>query len=126
MDFILNISHRLHQLNEEQRRGRVEWCLHMLGKCDGGRSDWVWDIVTGDDTFVYQYDPETKQQSSVIEKHFQTDDRGLRSFSPSPVMWPLSHSRRGRQSTLSGTSTPASLWFHHRILSHSWKPMNLS
>ena len=25
----------------------------------------VWDIVTGDETWVYQYDPETKQQSAV-------------------------------------------------------------
>ena len=52
------------QLTEEQRRGR-EWCLHMLRKFDRGRSERVWDIVTGNETFVYRYDPETKQQSSV-------------------------------------------------------------
>ena len=34
-------------------------------KIDGGRSPRVWDIVTGDETWVYQYDPKTKQQSAV-------------------------------------------------------------
>ena len=55
----------LHNLSEEQKRGRVDWCTHMLRKFDGGRSPSVWDIVTGDATRVYQYDPETKQQSAV-------------------------------------------------------------
>ena len=54
-----------HKLTDEQKRGRVEWCHYMLRKFDGGRSPRVNDIVTGDETYVYQYDPETKQQSSV-------------------------------------------------------------
>ena len=37
----------------------------MLRKIDGGRSPRVWVIVSGDETWVYQYDPETKQQSAV-------------------------------------------------------------
>ena len=52
-----------HNLSEEQKRGRVDWCTRMLRKFDGGRSPRVWDIVTG--TWVYQYDPETKQQLAV-------------------------------------------------------------
>ena len=52
-------------LSEEQKQGRVDWCTHMPRKFDGGRSPFVWDIVTGDVTWVYQYDPETKQQSAV-------------------------------------------------------------
>ena len=52
-------------LSEEQKRGRVGWCTHMLRKFDGGRSPCVWDIVTGDETWVYQYDPEMMQQSAV-------------------------------------------------------------
>ena len=43
----------------------VEWCLYMLRKFDGGRLDQINNIVTGDETYVYQYDHETKQQSSV-------------------------------------------------------------
>ena len=52
-----------HNLSEEQKRGRVDWCTHMLRKFDGVRSPRVWDIVSGDETWVYQYDPETKRQS---------------------------------------------------------------
>ena len=55
----------LHNLCEEQKRSRVDWCTHMLRKFDRGRSPRVWVIVTGDETWVYQYDPETKQQLEV-------------------------------------------------------------
>ena len=54
-----------HNLGEEQKRGGVDWCTHMLRKFDGGRPLRVWNIVTGDPTWVYQYVPETKQQSAV-------------------------------------------------------------
>ena len=65
-----------HNLSDEQKRGRVkvkvkvkrgrvDWCTHMLRKFGGGRSPRVWDIVTGDETCIYQYSPETKQQSAV-------------------------------------------------------------
>ena len=54
-----------HTLSEEQKRGRVDCCTYMLRKLDAGRSPHVWDIVTGDETWVYQYDPETKQQLEV-------------------------------------------------------------
>ena len=37
----------------------------MLRKLDRGRSPRVWNIVTGDKTWVYQYDPETKQRSAA-------------------------------------------------------------
>ena len=54
-----------YRLTEEQKRARVEWCHYMLRKFDGGRSPRVNDIVTGHETYIFQYDPETKQQSSV-------------------------------------------------------------
>ena len=54
-----------HNLSVEQKPGRMDWCTHMLRKFDGGRSPSVWDIIAGDATWVYQYDPETKQQSAV-------------------------------------------------------------
>ena len=54
-----------HNLSEERKRGRVDWCTYMLRKFDRGRSPNVWDIVTGGETWVYQYDPETKQRSAV-------------------------------------------------------------
>ena len=54
-----------HNLSEEQKQGRVDWCTHMLRKFDRGGSPRVWNIVTRDETWVYQYDPKTKQQSAV-------------------------------------------------------------
>ena len=39
-----------HNLSEEQKRGRVDWCTHRLRNFDGGRSLHVWVIVTGDET----------------------------------------------------------------------------
>ena len=54
-----------HNLSQEQKRGRVDWCTHMLRQFDGGRSPRVWDIATGDETWVYQYDSKTKQKSAV-------------------------------------------------------------
>ena len=47
----------LHNSRKEQKGGRVDWCTHMLGKFDRGRSPRVLDIVPGDKTWVYQYDP---------------------------------------------------------------------
>ena len=55
----------LHNLCEEQKWSRVDWCTHMLRQIDGGRSLRVWVIVTGDETWVYQYDTETKQHLEV-------------------------------------------------------------
>ena len=43
----------------------MDRCTHMLKNFDGGRSPRVWVIVTGDETWVYQYDLEPKQQSEV-------------------------------------------------------------
>ena len=55
----------MHNLNEEQKPGRVDSCTHILRKFDEGRPPLIWIIVTGDETWVYQYDFETKQRSEV-------------------------------------------------------------
>jgi histone-lysine N-methyltransferase SETMAR len=54
-----------HLLTLEQKERRLDFCRFMLGKFDGGSSKSVSYIVTGDETWIYQYDPETKQQSTV-------------------------------------------------------------
>ena len=54
-----------HNLSEEQKRDRVYLFNSMLRNFNEGRTPCVWDIVTGDKIWVYQYDPETKQQSAV-------------------------------------------------------------
>ena len=43
----------------------MDWCTHLLRTFGGGRSHCVQDIATGDETWVYQHDPETEQQSTV-------------------------------------------------------------
>ena len=53
-----------HQLTEEQKVARVTWCRTMLARFDGGRSRGAWEILSGDETWIYCYDPETKQQSA--------------------------------------------------------------
>eukprot|EP00112_Aurelia_sp_Birch-Aquarium-sp1_P013402 Seg2844.1 transcript_id=Seg2844.1/GoldUCD/mRNA.D3Y31 product="Mariner Mos1 transposase" protein_id=Seg2844.1/GoldUCD/D3Y31 len=52
-----------HMLTGEQERNRVQWCHSMLERFDGVKSNGVWEIVSGDETWVYCFDPETKQQS---------------------------------------------------------------
>ena len=54
-----------HQLTEEQKVGRVQWFLTILEKYHSGRANSTGNIVSGDKTWVYQFDPETKAQSSV-------------------------------------------------------------
>lgn len=54
-----------HLLTVEQKQARMDWCQFMLEKFKGGRSKRVAEIVTGDETWIYSYDPETKQQSTV-------------------------------------------------------------
>lgn len=54
-----------HLLSDDQKQARVDWCQFMLKKFDQGRSKAISEIVTGDETWIYAYDPETKQQSTV-------------------------------------------------------------
>ena len=53
-----------HHLTQEQKEARVEWCRTMLRRFDNGRSNGVWEIISGDETWIYVFDPETKQQSA--------------------------------------------------------------
>ena len=52
-----------HRLSPEQMQARVGFAQLMLARFDGGRSKLVDNILTGDETWVYFYDPETKEQS---------------------------------------------------------------
>ena len=37
----------------------------MLREFSGGRSKLTWKVLTGNETWVYRYDPETKMRSVV-------------------------------------------------------------
>ena len=54
-----------HNLTIAQKKARVDWCKEMLKKYDRGASKDVYKIVTGDESWIYAYEPETKQQSTV-------------------------------------------------------------
>ena len=76
-----------HNLTKSQKDARVDWCKQMLKKYNGGASKDVYKIVTGDESWIYAYEPETKQQSTVWvfqdesnkscsrSKHFETNGR---------------------------------------------------
>jgi [histone H3]-lysine36 N-dimethyltransferase SETMAR len=53
-----------HNLTEAQKKARVKWSKEMLKKYDHGRFKAVYDIVTGDESWIYCYEPESKRQSS--------------------------------------------------------------
>jgi len=48
------------KLTEEQKQRRVTIYQELLERQD----DILGHVITGDETWVYQYDPETKQQSA--------------------------------------------------------------
>lgn len=52
-------------LSETEKEARVDWCREMRLRFENGRSRRVSEIVTGDETWIYQYDPESKKRSSV-------------------------------------------------------------
>ena len=54
-----------HNMSIAQKKARVNWLKEMLQKYDRGASKHVYDIVTGDETWVYAYELESKQQSTV-------------------------------------------------------------
>ncbi|KAI6661513.1 hypothetical protein LOD99_13386 [Oopsacas minuta] len=54
-----------HNVSEMQLDVRVEWCKFMLKKFKGGESKRLHDILACDETWIYQYDPKTKRQSSI-------------------------------------------------------------
>ena len=54
-----------HNLSAELKQARVEWCRFMLRKFDNGASKQVDMVLTGDETWIHDYDAETKQQSAV-------------------------------------------------------------
>lgn len=54
-----------HNLTNAQKKARVDWCKEMLKKYQCGASKVVYNICTGDESWIYAYEPETKQQSTV-------------------------------------------------------------
>ena len=47
-----------------QKKVRVDWCKEVLEKYDRGASKDVYKIVLDDESWIYAYEPDIKQQST--------------------------------------------------------------
>ncbi|KAG5336851.1 SETMR methyltransferase, partial [Acromyrmex charruanus] len=54
-----------HNLTEAQKPARIKWSKEMLKKFNRARVNLVYNIITGDEIWIYSYEPESKQQSTV-------------------------------------------------------------
>ena len=54
-----------HNLSIAHKKARIDWSKEMLKKYDRGASQHVYDTVTGDESWIYAYEPESKQESNV-------------------------------------------------------------
>ncbi|CAH1975915.1 unnamed protein product [Acanthoscelides obtectus] len=54
-----------HLLTEEQKAVRVNWCQKTLDRFNSGNSKNVYSVVSGDESWIYCYEPENKRQSAV-------------------------------------------------------------
>ncbi|CAH2006364.1 unnamed protein product [Acanthoscelides obtectus] len=48
-----------------QKAARVNWCQKTLDRFNSGNSKNVYSIVSGDESWIYCYEPENKRQSAV-------------------------------------------------------------
>ena len=58
----------------------------MLKKFNRGRSNLVYNIVTGDETWIYSYEPESKQQSTLGISKWTETNKVVRSRSAAKQM----------------------------------------
>ena len=49
------------QLMPEQKEKREQWCPYMLQRFRGGKTEDIYNIVTGDESWIYNHDPGAKQ-----------------------------------------------------------------
>ncbi|CAH1963441.1 unnamed protein product [Acanthoscelides obtectus] len=54
-----------HLLAEEQKAARVDWCQKTLDRFNSGNSKNVYSTVSGDESYIYCYEPENNRQSAV-------------------------------------------------------------
>ena len=54
-----------HNIVNRSKKACVDWSKEMLLKYDRDASKHVYDTVTGDESWTYAYEPESKQQSTV-------------------------------------------------------------
>nr|CAH7749887.1 unnamed protein product [Callosobruchus chinensis] len=50
-------------LTVEQKELRLSICKDMISRIEEEGEDWMSNVITGDESWVFQYDPKTKRQS---------------------------------------------------------------
>lgn len=103
-----------HKLTDAQKEARVVWCRQMLKKYDRGASKSVNHIYTGDESWIYAYEPETKQQSTVwVFQNEENPTKVTRARSTSKQMVACFFGRNGHVATvpLEDRKTVNSEWY---------------
>ena len=130
----------------DPRKARDDWCKEMLGKYDGGASNDVYNVVTGDESLMYAYEPITKQQSTewvfddepnptIVVRGRSTSKQMIACFF-GKAMWRLFHLSNVERTILS--ATPQLLWSNSKneqdeslltmamwVLAHQLKSANI-
>lgn len=90
-----------HLLTEEQKAARVNWCQKTLDRFNAGNSKNVYNIVSGDESWIYSYEPENKRQSSVwVFQGEEKPTKVIRSRSVSKKMVATFVSKAGHVATI--------------------------
>lgn len=118
-----------HSLTQEQKDRRVDWCQYMLHKFEGGNSQQVTYIVTSDESWIYSYDPLTKQQST--EWVFEEDDlptKVVRGRSVNKKMVAVFFRRSGPVAVISleDRKTVNSQWYSEVCLPQAFQELSVS
>jgi histone-lysine N-methyltransferase SETMAR len=103
-----------HLLTDAQKKARVDWCRKMIEKYKSGASKAVYSIVTGDESWIYAYEPETKGQSTVWVFQFEENPTKVtRSRSVAKQMVACFFTKTGHVATvpLENQKTVNSAWY---------------
>ncbi|KAI6651243.1 Mariner transposase [Oopsacas minuta] len=85
-----------HSLSSDQIKCRVDFCKIMLKRFVNGTSRAVSEILTGDETWIYHYNPETKRQSKEwVEEGGLPPTKVRRIRSVGKQMWAIFFRRSG-------------------------------
>ncbi|KAI6647993.1 hypothetical protein LOD99_8320 [Oopsacas minuta] len=79
-----------HSLNLQQKISRIDFCKILLKRFANGSSRAVSEILTGDETWIYHYDPETKRMSKEwVEEDAPPPTKVRRARSVGKQMWAI-------------------------------------
>ena len=88
-------------LTNEQKAARVAWCHTTLQRFNGGSSNAVYNIVSGDESWIYSYEPDSKRQSTVwVFQDEAKPTRIIRSRSTTKKMVAICVAKSGHVATI--------------------------